>query len=51
MNMVNVMNALELMGKGMLAIFAVILLIFILVTLLIKFQPKEAANKTTEQKE
>ncbi len=49
MNMVNVMNALELMGKGMLAIFVVIMTIFILVTLLIKFQPQEKANKTTEE--
>ena len=50
MNMVNVMNALELMGKGMLAIFVVIMIIFILVSLLIKFQPDEKA-KTTEEKQ
>ncbi|WP_180270788.1 OadG-related small transporter subunit [Sporanaerobium hydrogeniformans] len=45
MNLVNEINALILMGKGMLAIFTVIIIIFIIITALIKFLPNEPTEK------
>ncbi|MDF2614252.1 MAG: hypothetical protein K0S71_2038 [Clostridia bacterium] len=44
MDMVNVMNSLILMGKGMTAIFVVTIVIFLIVTLLIKFTPNNSKS-------
>ena len=42
MNMINVMKSLEVMGKGMLAIFVVIIVIYLVIVLLLKFNRVEA---------
>ena len=41
MNMENIMNSLLIMGLGMLAIFVVILVIYLAVTLLLKLGSKK----------
>lgn len=41
MNMDNIMNALLIMGLGMLAIFVVILVIYLAVTILLKLGKKK----------
>ena len=45
MNMTNIMLSLQLMWKGMLAIFVVILVIFLLVTVLLKLTEKRGGSQ------